>query len=88
MWSLYGFAATTDKVIMKSASDSKDSSDDEVSKKKTLQEACDKLCTEFIKSKTTSQLCRKELNKVKTEKADLLIKLVFNPRNARDCFTY
>ena len=35
-----------------------------------------------------SQLCRKELNKVKTEKADLLIKLVFNPRNARDCFTY
>ena len=36
MWSLYGFAATTDKVIMKSASDSKDSSDDEIPKKLTL----------------------------------------------------
>ena len=44
------FAATTDKVIVKSASDSEDSSNDEVPKKLTLQEAYDKLCTEFIKS--------------------------------------
>ena len=69
------FAATTDKVIMESASDSEDSSDDEVPKKLTLQEAYDKLCTEFIKSEKTSHLCRKELNKVKTEKAELLVKL-------------
>ena len=41
----------------------------------TLQEAYDKLCTEFIKSKKTSHLCRKELNEVKTEKDDLLVKL-------------
>ena len=33
------FATSTDKVIVESASDSKDSSDDEVSKKMTLQEA-------------------------------------------------
>ena len=39
------FAATTDKVIVESASDSKDSSDDEVPKKMILQEAYDKLCT-------------------------------------------
>ena len=45
------FAASTDKVIVESASDSKDSSDDEVPKKMTLQEAYDKLCIEFIKSK-------------------------------------
>ena len=38
------FAATTDKVIIESATDSKDSSDDEVPKKMTLQEAYDKLC--------------------------------------------
>ena len=69
------FVASTDKVIMESASDSKDSSDDEVSKKMTLQEAYDKLCTKFIKSEKTSHLCRKELNKAKTEKADLLVKL-------------
>ena len=68
------FAASTDKVIVESASDSKDSSDDEVSKKMTLQEAYDKLCTEFIKSKKTSHLCRKELNEVKIEKTDLLVK--------------
>ena len=43
------FAALTDKVIVESASDSEDSSDNEVSKKMTLQEAYDKLCTEFIK---------------------------------------
>ena len=63
MWSLMAFATTTDKVIVKSASDSEDSSDDEVPKKLTLQEAYDKLCTEFIKSEKTSHLCRKELNK-------------------------
>ena len=60
---------------MESVSDSEDSSDDEVTKKKTLQEAYDKLCTKFIKSEKTSHLCRKELNEVKIEKADLLIKL-------------
>ena len=69
------FAATTDKVIVESISDSEDSSNDEVPKKMTLQEAYDKLCTEFIKSEKTSHLCRKELNEVKTEKADLLVKL-------------
>ena len=66
---------TTDKVIVESANDSEDSSNDEVPKKLTLQKAYDKPCTEFIKSKKTSHLCRKVLNKVKTEKADLLIKL-------------
>ena len=69
------FAATTNKVIVDSASDSKDSSDNEVPKKITLQKAYDKLCTEFIKSEKTSYLCRKEFNEVKTEKADLLVKL-------------
>ena len=69
------FAVTIDKVIVKSASDSEDSSDDEVPKKLTLQEAYDKLCIEFIKSEKTSRLCRKELNEVKTEKVDLLVKL-------------
>ena len=44
-------------------------------KKLTLQEVYDKLCTEFIKSEKTSHLCRKELNEVKTEKANLLVKL-------------
>ena len=56
------FATTTDNVIVESASDSKDSSNDEVPKKLTLQEAYDKLCIEFIKSKNTSHLCKKELN--------------------------
>ena len=69
------FAATTDKVIVESASDSKHSSDDEVPKKMTLQEAYNKLCTKFIKSKRTSYCCRIELNEVKIEKADLLVKL-------------
>ena len=46
-------------MIVESASDSEDSSDDEVSQKLTLQEAYDKLCTEFIKSEKTSHLCRK-----------------------------
>ena len=69
------FAASTEKVIMESASDSKDSSDDEVPKKLTLQEAYDKLCIELIKSEKTSHLCKQELNEVKTKKADLLFKL-------------
>ena len=69
------FVATTDKVIVESASDSEDSSNDEVPKKLSLQEAYNKLCTEFIKFKKTSHLCRKELNKVKTEKTYLLVKL-------------
>ena len=69
------FATTTDKVIMESASDNEDSSDDEVLKKMTLQEAYDKLCIELIKFEKTSHLCRKELNEVKSEKTDLLVKL-------------
>ena len=69
------FTASTDKVIMESASDSEDFSSDEVPKKMTLQEAYDKLCTEFIKFEKTSHLCIKELNEIKTEKADLLVKL-------------
>ena len=69
------FTATTDKVIVESASDSEDSSNDEVPKKLTFQKAYDKLCTEFIKSEKTSHLCRKELNEVKIEKSDLLVKL-------------
>ena len=69
------FATTTGKVIMESTSDNEDSSNDEVLKKMTFQEAYDKLCTEFIKYEKTSHLCRKELNEVKTEKANLLVKL-------------
>ena len=69
------FVASTDKVIVESVSDNKDSSDAEVPKKMTLQEAYDKLCTKFIKFEKTSHLCRKELNEVKTEKADRLVKL-------------
>ena len=69
------FAASTNKVIVESASDSENSSNDEVPKKLTLQEAYDKLCTEFIKFEKTSHLCRKQLIEVKTEKTDLLIKL-------------
>ena len=69
------FATTFDKVIVESASDSDDSSDDEVPKKLNIQEAYDKLCTEFIKFVKSLHLCRKELNEVKNEKADLLVKL-------------
>ena len=69
------FAATTNKVIVESARDSDSSFDDEVPKKMAIQEAYDKLCTEFIKSEKTSHLCREELNEVKTEKAYLLVKL-------------
>ena len=72
---IMAFAASTDKVIVESASDSEDSSDDEVHKKMTLQKAYDKLCIEFIKFEKTSHLCRKELNEVKTKKADLLVKI-------------
>ena len=69
------FTATTDKVIVESASDSEDSSNDEVPKKLTFQEAYDKLCTEFLNFKKTSHLCRKELNEVKTKKPELLVSL-------------
>ena len=69
------FATITDKLIMESASDSEDSSNNEVHKKMTLQEAYDKVCTKFIKFEKTSYRCRKELNEVKTEKIDLLVKL-------------
>ena len=58
---IMAFAASTDKVIVESASNSEDSSNGEVPKKLTLQEAHDKLCTEFIKSEKTSHLCRKNL---------------------------
>ena len=68
------FVAITDKVIVESANDSEYSSNDEVPKKLTLQEVYDKLCTEFIKSEKICHLCRKELNKVKTNKVDLLVK--------------
>ena len=66
------FAKT--RVVEESASDNEDSSDDEVPKKMTLQEAYDKLCTEFIKFEKTSHLYRKELNEVKNEKVDMLVK--------------
>ena len=79
------FAASTDKVIVESASDNEDSSDDEVPKKLTLQKAYDKLCTEFIKSKKTSHLCKKELNEVKLEKAELLVKLDETTRLVDSC---
>ena len=69
------FAATTDKLIMENASDSEDSFDDEVPKKLTLEEAYDKLCTKYIKFEKISHLRRKELNEIKTEKANLLVKL-------------
>ena len=69
------FVATTDKVIVESASDSKDSFDDEVPNQMTIQETYEKLCTEFIKSEKISHRCRKELNKAKIEKVDLLVKL-------------
>ena len=69
------FAATTNKVIVESISDSEDSFDDKVLKKLTLQEAYEKLYTEFIKSKKTSHLYRKQLNEIKIEKIDLLVKL-------------
>ena len=39
------FVASTNKVIVESASNGEDSADDEVPKKLTLQEAYDKLCT-------------------------------------------
>ena len=54
------FAAITNKVIVENASDSQDSSDDEVPKKMNLQEAYDNLCNEFIKSEKALHLCRKK----------------------------
>ena len=53
---IIAIAATTDKVIVESTSDSEDCFDDEVPKKLTLQEAYDTLCTEFIKSEDFSSL--------------------------------
>ena len=72
---IIAFAGSTDKVIVESANDSEDSFDYEVPKKLTLQKAYDKLCTEFIKFEKIFHRCRKELNEVKTKKADLLFKL-------------
>ena len=69
------FVASTDKVIVENANDSEDFSDDEVPKKLILQEAYDKLCTKFIKYEKTFHICRKELNKVKIEKTNMLVKL-------------
>ncbi|XP_065628438.1 uncharacterized protein LOC136067085 [Quercus suber] len=65
---LMAFAATTDKVIMESASDSVDSFDDEVPKKLTLLEAYDKLCTEIIKSKKLLIFIEKSLMRYKLKK--------------------
>ena len=83
---LMAFAATTDKVIEESAIDSEDSSDDEVPKKLTLQKAYDKLCIEFIISEKISHLCKKELNEVKLEKAELLVKLDETTRLVDSCY--
>ena len=69
------FSATIDKVIMDNVSDCEDFSDDEVPENLTIEEAYDKLCTEYIKFEKTSRLHRKELNEVKTKKANLLVKL-------------
>ena len=69
------FAATTDKLIVENASDSEDSFDDEVPEKLTLEEAYDKLCTKYINFEKISHLCRKELNEVKIEKTNMLVKL-------------
>ena len=69
------FAATSDKLIVENASDSEDFFDDEVPEKLTLEEAYDKLCTKYIKFEKISHLRRKELNEVKTKKANLLVKL-------------
>ena len=69
------FAAISDKLIMENASDSEDFFDDEVTEKLTLEEAYDKLCTKYIKFEKISHLRRKELNEVKTKKANLLVKL-------------
>ena len=48
---IMAFFAITDKVIVESANNIEDSSDDEVPQKLTLQEVYDKLCTEFINLK-------------------------------------
>ena len=62
------FVASTNKMIVESASDSKDSFDDEVSKKLTLQEAYDKICTEFIKSERLLIVVEKSLMRKKLKK--------------------
>ena len=49
------FIAIIDEVIVKNASDSEDSFNDKVLEKLTLQEAYDKLCIEYIKSKRRLQ---------------------------------
>ena len=59
---------TSDKVIVESANDSEDSSNDEIPKKLTLQEAYDKLCIEFIKSEKTSHPYRKSIMRQKLKK--------------------
>ena len=43
------FTTTIDEMIVKNASNTKDSSDYKVLEKLTIQEAYDKLCTEYIK---------------------------------------
>ena len=60
---------------MESISDSENSLDDKVPKKLTLSEACNKLCTEFKKYEKNYHLYKKELNEVKNEKVELLVKL-------------
>ena len=75
MSSCYGLCCLNRLGDCGECSDSEDSSDNEVPKKMTLQEAYNKLCTEFLKYEKTSHLCRKELNEVKTKKTDLLVKL-------------
>ena len=49
------FTATIDEMIVKNASNTKDSSDYKVLEKLTIQEAYDKLCTEYIKSEKRLQ---------------------------------
>ena len=49
------FTATIDEVIVKNASNTKDSSDYKVLEKLTIQEAYDKLCIEYIKSEKRLQ---------------------------------
>ena len=49
------FIATIDEVIMNNANNTKDSSNYKVLKKLTIQEAYDKICTEYIKSEKRLQ---------------------------------
>ena len=68
LMSIWVNVVTSDKVIVESANDSEDSSDDEVPKKMTLQEAYDKLCTEFIKSEKLLIIEEKSLMRQKLKK--------------------